>query len=117
MVNCQSVWPKILAPFPFVPSCLRVSPSFRMVELLDDPSQTHPMSSVQEIEAALADLSPKELRQVVRRADELFRASKGAAIYDDLYGAVSDADLIVDADKAFVLYDKEEAGSHDRAKG
>lgn len=68
------------------------------------------MSSVQEIEAALANLSPRELRQVVPRADELFCASKGTAIYDDLYGAVSDADLIIDADKAFVLYDKAEGG-------
>ena len=75
------------------------------------------MNTVQEIEAALAYLSSKDLRQVVRRADELFRASRGTAIYDDLYGALSDADLIADADKAFVLYDKDEAGSHDRAKG
>ena len=85
--------------------------------MLGEASHYHPMSGVQEIEAALASRSPRELRQVVRRADELFRASKGTAIYDDLYGTLSDADLIADADKAFVLYDKDEAGSHDRAKG
>ncbi len=75
------------------------------------------MSTVQEIEAALSGLSPVELRRVVRRANGLFRASKGTALYDNVYRALSDADLLVEADKAFVLYDKEEAGSHDRAKG
>ena len=70
------------------------------------------MSSVAEIEAALPSLSPEELRRVAQRVDELFRRAKGTAIYDDSYGPLSDADLIVAADQAFQDYDREEAKDH-----
>ena len=67
------------------------------------------MSTVQEIEAALGTLSPAELRQIARRVDELFRSAKGANLYDDAHGLLTDADLIVAADEAFRLYDREES--------
>jgi hypothetical protein len=70
------------------------------------------MSSVAEIEAALPSLSPEDLRRVAQRIDELFRRVKGTAIYDDSYGLLSDADLIVAADQAFKEYDREEAKGH-----
>ena len=66
------------------------------------------MNSLQEIEAALPTLTPDELRRLLRRADELFREKKGAAIYDDAYGVVTEADLIVSGDQAFLAYDREE---------
>ena len=70
------------------------------------------MSSVAEIEAALPSLSPGDLRRIAQRVDELFRRAKGTAIYDDSYGLLSDADLILAADKAFQEYDREEAKNH-----
>lgn len=70
------------------------------------------MSSVAEIEAAIERLSPEELRHVAQWVDELFRRAKGTAIYDDSYGLLSDADLIVAADQAFQEYDREEAKDH-----
>ena len=69
------------------------------------------MSTVQEIDAALKQLAPEDLLHIARRADELFREAKGNAIYQDAYGVLSDADLIIAADAAFREYDKEEAGS------
>jgi hypothetical protein len=76
-------------------------------------ADTSGMSSVADIEAALPSLSPGELRRVAARVDELFRRVKGTAIYDDSHGLLSDADLIIAADQAFQLYDREEADSHD----
>jgi hypothetical protein len=75
------------------------------------------VSTVQEIEASLAGLTPEELRRIVRRADELFRAAKGIAIYNDAYGLLSDVDLIAAADQAFLLYDKAEAARDEGAAG
>ena len=72
------------------------------------------MSSVQEIEAALPALTEAELRRVAHQVDALYRERRGAAIYDDAHGLVTDADLIIAADAAFQAYDKEEAAAHDR---
>lgn len=75
------------------------------------------VSKVEQIEAALPELSPAELRRIVQRADELFRTAKGSAIYHDAYGTLSDAELIIAADQAFAMYDKEEARRDETAKG
>ena len=71
------------------------------------------MSTVQEIEAVLPQLSAVELRQVVRQADQLFRQKLGGTIDDDHYGTVSDQDLIVAGDEAFLAYARAEAALHE----
>lgn len=61
----------------------------------------------------MPQLSPLELRHVLRHADQLFRQKQGAALYDDSHGVVSEADLILAGDEAFLAYDRAEAAAHE----
>ncbi len=72
------------------------------------------MSTLTEIEAALSKLSDAELKQLAADLDRLFRERKGASIYQDTHGSLSEADLIVAADRAFQEYDKAEEADADR---
>lgn len=71
------------------------------------------VSTVREIEAALPNLSALELRHILRAADQFLREKCGPAIYDDTYGIVTDADLILAGDEAFQAYDRAEAAAHE----
>jgi len=72
------------------------------------------VSTLTEIKAALPRLSDKELKQLADDLDRLFRERKGASIYHDAYGTLSEADLIVAAERAFQEYDKAEGTDADR---
>jgi hypothetical protein len=72
------------------------------------------MSTLTEIEAALSKLSDAELKRLAADLDRLFRERKGAAIYQDTHGTLSEADLIVAADRAFQEYDKAEEADANR---
>lgn len=72
------------------------------------------MSTLTEIEAALPKLSNRELKQLAADVDRLYRERKGALIYQDSYGDLSEADLIVAADRAFQEYDKDEDADANR---
>jgi hypothetical protein len=67
------------------------------------------MSTLTEIEAALPALNERELKQLAADVDRLFRERKGALIYQDNIGVVTETDLILDADHAFQEYDQAEA--------
>ncbi len=51
------------------------------------------MSTVSEIEAALPQLSTKELLRVEQALHQQYRRRGGNLIYDDAYGVVTDTDL------------------------
>lgn len=67
------------------------------------------MSTVAEIEAALAKLTAPELAQVERALRNQYRQRGGGIVYNDDYGTVTEADLIASADEAFQAYDRAEA--------
>ena len=66
------------------------------------------MSTVAEIEVALAKLTDSELAQIARALHDQYRQRGGGIIYDDTYGTVTEADLIASADDAFQAYDRAE---------
>lgn len=66
------------------------------------------MSTLTEIERALPNLSDRELQQLAADLDSLFRRRKGALLYQDAYGNLTDADLILSAEGAFLDYDRDE---------
>lgn len=66
------------------------------------------MSTVNEIEAALSQLTNEELRRVEQAVHHQYRQRHGGILYDDSYGVLTEADLIASADQAFLAYDKEE---------
>ena len=66
------------------------------------------MSTLTEIEAALPKLSDRELKQLAADLDNLFRQRKGAHLYQDAYGDLTDADVILSAERAFLEYDRDE---------
>jgi hypothetical protein len=72
------------------------------------------MSTLGDIEAALPNLSDTELKQLAADLDRLFRERKGASIYQDTHGTLTEADLIIAADRAFQEYDKAEGTDADR---
>ena len=72
------------------------------------------MSTLTEIKAALPKLSEAELKQLAADLDRLFRERKGASIYEDGYGSLSEPDLIVAAERAFQEYDKAEEDDANR---
>jgi hypothetical protein len=63
------------------------------------------MSRVAEIEAALPKLTAPELAQIERALHNQYRQRGGGIVYDDDYGTVTEADLIVSADEGFQAYD------------
>ena len=66
------------------------------------------MSTVNEIEAALSQLTTEELQRVEQAVHQQYRQRHDGILYDDAYGVVTEADLIASAEEAFLAYDKEE---------
>lgn len=67
------------------------------------------MSTLAEIESAAAGLTTEELRHLEKTLHEIFQKRGVGVIYDDDYGAMSDEQLIAEADAAFLAYDEAEA--------
>jgi hypothetical protein len=70
------------------------------------------MSTVAEIQAALPQLSARELLQIEQSVHAIYRQRKDGLIYDDACGVVTEADLIASAEESFLTYDKEEEQQH-----
>lgn len=66
------------------------------------------MSTLNEIEAALSQLTTEEFRRVEQAVHQQYRQRHDGILYDDSYGVVTEADLIASAEEAFLAYDKEE---------
>jgi hypothetical protein len=66
------------------------------------------MSTIAEIEAALAQLTDEDLLRVGRALNRIYRERHNCTLYDDAYGVYTEADLIAAADEAFAAYDREE---------
>lgn len=66
------------------------------------------MSTLNEIEAALSQLTTEEFRRVEQAVHQQYRQRHDGILYDDSYGGVTEADLIASAEEAFLAYDKEE---------
>ena len=67
------------------------------------------MSTLAEIEAAIDALPPEELREVLRHAQSrMSRVTSQRYFYDDAYGRLNEADLVAEADAAFLAYDLDE---------
>lgn len=74
----------------------------------------HHRSTLTEIAAALPKLTDAELKQLAAELDRLFRERKGALIYQDAHGTLSEADLMIAAERAFQEYDKDEEADANR---
>lgn len=72
------------------------------------------MSTLTEIEAAVPTLTTAELQHLEQTLHRLYRERGDALVIDDKYGALTEADLIADADAAFREYDREEAAHAQR---
>ena len=66
------------------------------------------MSTIQEITAALSNLSTDELQRVERAIRDLYRARHETIIYDDGYGIWTEQDQVSIAAEVFQLFEKEE---------
>ena len=66
------------------------------------------MRTVQEITAALPNLSTDELQHIERVIRDLYRARHETIIYDDDYGIWMEQDQVSVAAEAFQLFEKEE---------
>ena len=66
------------------------------------------MSTLNEIESALPQLTNEELRRVEQAVHQQYRQRHDGILYDDSYGVVTETDLIASAEEAFLAYDKEE---------
>jgi hypothetical protein len=66
------------------------------------------VSTLVEIEAALAQLTTEELRRVEQAVHQQYRQRHDGILYDDSHGVVTEADLISSTEEAFLAYDKEE---------
>ena len=66
------------------------------------------MSTIQEISAALSNLSTDELQHIERLIHDLYRARHETIIYDDGYGIWTEQDQISVAAEVFQLFEKEE---------
>ena len=67
------------------------------------------MSTLAEIEAAIDALPPEQLREVLRHAQSrMSRVSAHRYFYDDAHGRTGEADLVAEADAAFLAYDLDE---------
>lgn len=64
---------------------------------------------VAEIQAALPQLSTRELLQIEQSLHAIYRQRQEGIIYDDAYGTVTEADLINSAEEAFLAYDNSPA--------
>ena len=66
------------------------------------------MRTIQEITAALPNLSTDELQHIERVIRELYRARHETIIYDDDYGIWTEQDQVSTAAEIFQLLEKEE---------
>jgi hypothetical protein len=66
------------------------------------------VSTLIEIEAALAKLTTEELRRVEQAVHQQYRQRHDGIVHDDSHGVVTEADLISSAEQAFLAYDEEE---------
>ncbi len=66
------------------------------------------MSTVQEIEASLLNLSTDELHHIERVIHDLYRVRNESVIYDDAYGIWTEYDQTSAASEVFGLLDKQE---------
>ena len=66
------------------------------------------MRTIQEITAALPDLSTDELQHIERVIRYLYRARHETIIYDDDYGIWTEQDQVSTAAEVFQLFEKEE---------
>ena len=66
------------------------------------------MRTIQEITAALPNLSTDELQHIERVIRDLYRARHETIIYDDDYGIWTEQDQVSVAAEAFQLFEKEE---------
>ena len=67
------------------------------------------MSTLAEIEAAIDALPPEDLREVLRHAQSrMSRVTSQRYFYDDAHGRINEADLVAEADAAFLAYDSDE---------
>ena len=66
------------------------------------------MSTIQEITAALPNLSTDELQHIERVIRDLYRARHETIIYDDDYGIWTEQDQVSTAAEVFELLDKAE---------
>ena len=77
----------------------------------DAEAPVHPadMSTLAEIEAAIDALPPEQLREVLRHAQSrMSRVASQRYFYDDAHGRSGEADLVAEADAAFLAYDLDE---------
>ena len=66
------------------------------------------MSTIQEITAALPNLSTDELQHIERVIRDLYRARHETIIYDDDYGIWTEQDQVSVAAEVFQVFEKEE---------
>jgi len=66
------------------------------------------MRTVQEITAALPNLSADELQHIERVIRDLYRARPETIIYDDDYGIWTEQDQVSTAAQVFELFDQAE---------
>ena len=67
------------------------------------------MTTLAEIESAVSVLSTEELHILERTLHRLYQQRGAQLLYDDRHGTTSEADLIAEADLAFMAYDRAEA--------
>lgn len=67
------------------------------------------MNTITELEQAIEELSLEELSRLEHSIHALYRKRKVAMPYDDRYGTISEEDLLLEADSAFLAYDQAEA--------
>ena len=66
------------------------------------------MRTIQEITAALPNLSTDELQHIERVIRDLYRARHETIIYDDDYGIWTEQDQVSTAAQVFELFDQAE---------
>ena len=66
------------------------------------------MRTIQEITAALTNLSTDELQHIERVIRDLYRDRHETIIYDDSYGTWTEQDQVSMAAEIFQLFEKEE---------
>ena len=66
------------------------------------------MHTIQEITAALPNLSTDELQHIERVIRDLYRARHETIIYDDDYGIWTEQDQVSTAAEVFQLFEKKE---------
>lgn len=66
------------------------------------------MTTLAEIESAVSVLPTEELHILERTLHKIYQQRGAYLLYDDRHGTTSEADLIAEADLAFMAYDHAE---------